>query len=67
MADSHSSSILIEIWSWPCALFTSSALVIFPISRAIISREERGSFGVSRNVGNVLSLATGVHFLQKIH
>ena len=42
-----------------------SALIIFPISLAITSREERVSFGVSSNVGNVLSLATGVHCLQK--
>ena len=54
-----------EISSWPCALFTFSALVISPISVAIISREERVSFGVSNNVGNVLSLATGVYRLQK--
>ena len=65
MADSHSLSILIEILSRPCALFTFSALIIFPISLAIISSEERVSFGVSSNVGNVLSLATGVHCLQK--
>ena len=65
MADSHSLSILMEISSWPCALFTFSALIIFPISLAIISREERVSFGVSSNAGNVLSLATGVHCLQK--
>ena len=33
---------------------------------AIISREERVSIGVLINVGNVLTLATGVHCLQKI-
>ena len=65
MADSHSLSILLEISSWPCALFTFSALIIFPVSPAIISSEERVSFGVSSNVGNVLSLAAGVHCLQK--
>ena len=54
-----------EISSWPCALFTFSALIIFPISLAIISREDRVSFRVSSNVSNVLSLATGVHCLQK--
>ena len=54
-----------EILSWPCALFTFSALIIFPISLAIISIEDTVSFGVSSNVGNVLSLATGVHCLQK--
>ena len=32
---------------------------------AIISREERVSIGVLINVGNVLTLATGVHCLQK--
>ena len=53
-----------EISLWPCALFNFSALIIFPIL-AIISREERASFGVSSNVGNVLSLATGVHCLWK--
>ena len=46
-------------------MFTFSALIIFPVSLAIISREDRVSFGVSSNVGNVLSLATGVHCLQK--
>ena len=46
-------------------MFTFSALIIFPISLAIISREERVSFGVSSNVGNVLSLATRVYRLQK--
>ena len=65
MADSHSLSILMEISSWPCALFTFNALTIFPISLAITSRGERVSFGVSSNVANVLSLATGVHCLQK--
>ena len=38
---------------------------MFPISLAIISREERVSLGVSSNCGNVLSLATGVHYLLK--
>ena len=46
-------------------MFTFSALIIFPISLAIISREDRVSFGVSSNVGNVISLATGVNCLQK--
>ena len=46
-------------------MFTLSALIIFLISLAIISREERVSFGVSSNVGNALSLATGRHCLQK--
>ena len=64
MADSSSLSILMEISSWPCALFIFSALIIFPISLAIISGEERVSFGVSSNFSNVLSLATGVHCLQ---
>ena len=54
-----------EISLWLCALFTFSALIIFPISLAIISRVERVSFGFSSNVVNVLSLATGVHCLQK--
>ena len=58
-------SILIKISSWPCALFTFSAMIIFTISLAIISREERVSFGVTSNVGNVLSLGTSVHCLQK--
>ena len=40
-------------------------MIIFPISLAIISREERVSFRVSSNVGNILSLASGVHCLQK--
>ena len=40
---------------------TFSALIIFPISLATNSREERVSFGVSSNEGNVLSLATGTH------
>ena len=48
---SDSFSILMEISSWPCALLTFSVL--------IISGEERVSFGVSSNVGNLLSLATG--------
>ena len=65
MADSHSLRILIEISSWPCALLAFSALIISSISLAITSREERVSFGVSSNGGNVLSLATGVHYLQK--
>ena len=51
-----------EISSWPCALFTFSALIIFPMSLAVISREERVSFGVSSNGDNVLSLAAGVHY-----
>ena len=46
-------------------MFTFSALIIFPISLAIISIDDRVSFGVSSNVGDVLSLATGVHCLQK--
>ena len=46
-------------------MFTFSALIIFPISLAIISREDRVTSGVSSNVSNVLSLATGVHCLQK--
>ena len=46
-------------------MFTFSALIIFPVSLAIISRKERVSFGVSSNGDNVLSLATGVHCLQK--
>ena len=62
MADSNSLSILMEVSSWPCALFTFSALIVFPISLAIISREERVSFGDSSNVDNVLSLATGVYY-----
>ena len=65
MADSHSLSILMEIPSLPCTLFTFSALIIFPLSLAIISREERVSYGFSSNIGNVLSLAAGVHCLQK--
>ena len=52
-----------EISSWPCALFTFSALIIFPISLATISREDRVSFKVLSNVGNALSLAAGVHCL----
>ena len=61
MADSDSLSILMEISSWPCALFTYSALftfnalIIFPIALAIISKEERVPFGVSSNGDNVLS------------
>ena len=51
-----------EISSWPCTLFTFSALIIFPMSLAVISREERVSFGVSSNGDNVLSLAVGVHY-----
>ena len=73
MADSHSLSIIMEFSSWLCALFTFAALIFFPISlaiisreeRVIVSREERVSFRVSSNGGNVLSLATGVQCLQK--
>ena len=65
MADLHSLCIVMETSSCPCALFTFRALIVFPISLAITSREERVSFGVSSNVGNILLLATGMHCLQK--
>ena len=42
--------------------FSNFDSVILPIS---ISREETVSSGVSGNGGNVLSLATGVHYLLK--
>ena len=47
-----------KISLWPCALFTFSALITFPIWLTIISKEDIVSFGVSSNVGNILSLAT---------
>ena len=56
-----------EISLRPCALFSFSASINSLISLVINSREDGVSFGVSSNVGNVLSLATGVHCLQKIH
>ena len=42
--------------------FSNFDLVILPLS---ISREETVSSGVSGNGGNVLPLATGVHYLLK--
>ena len=65
MSDSHILSILMAILPWLCALFTFNVWIIFSISLAIISREERVSFGVASDGGNDQPLATRVHCLQK--
>ena len=46
-------------------MFTFNVWIIFSISLAIISREERVSFGVASDGGNDQPLATRVHCLQK--
>ena len=48
--------VTVQISSWPCALLTFSALIILPVSFAVISKEERISFEVSNNGDNVPSL-----------
>ena len=66
ITESQISSILIEMWSWPCALLTFSFLIIFRISSFLMLSANNLLLVLKIFLeGNILLLLIGVHWEAK--